>query len=229
MQRESKVRLTKVVCLLGCAVVTMERGLDMDRCEVEGLANDWHVSAGGSEDSPASLAQITRANGIRVERSRNVVGGASTAVFRGQHVIHLRHRLDELGARFFLAHELLEISLRRAGYVGADIEQAANYGAAALLCPRRIFLRAAFAGLTYAELAQEFVVTQTLVALRLSELLGAPRAVVCPHRVYVAGEGVFPEPETIRSLTRGAERPGVTRARLTDARKRTVVEFAETA
>lgn len=201
----------------------------MDRCEVEGLANSWHASVGRTEDNPASLAQITRENGIRVERSRNVPGAASTGVFLGQRVIHLRHQLDELSARFHLAHELMEIALDRVGYVGADIEQAANYGAAALLCPRRIFLRAAFAGLSYAELAQTFLVSQTLVVLRLSELLGSPRAVVCPHRVYVAGEGTFPEPDRIRSLVRGPERAGVTRARLTDARKRTVVEFSESA
>lgn len=199
----------------------------MDRCEVEGLANDWHASAGGSEDAPASLARIAQANDIRVERSRNVPGPASTGLFRGQHIVNLRYLLPELDARFYLAHELMEISLHRVGYMGADIEQAANYGAAALLCPRRIFLRAAFAGLSYAELAQTFLVTQTLVALRLSELLGSPRAVVCPHKVYVAGDGFFPEPEAIRSLARGPERPGFTKARLTDARKRTVVEFAE--
>lgn len=229
MQRKSKGHLTKDVYLLGCAVPAMEGRWRMDRCEVEGLANDWHVTAGGSEDSPASLAKIVRVNDIRVERSRNVPGPASTGLFRGQHIVNLRYLLPELDARFYLAHELMEISLRRVGYVGADIEQAANYGAAALLCPRRIFLRAAFAGLSYAELAQTFLVSQTLVVLRLSELLGSPRAVVCPHRVYVAGEGAFPEPERIRSLVRGPERAGITRARLTDARRRTVLEFAESA
>lgn len=137
--------------------------------------------------------------------------------------------LPPLYAAFAVGHELGHWLLTRHGYCGNDDEAAADYLGAALLAPRRAFLRARRAlGHDLPALANAFSMTETGVALRLGEALHVPLAVVSPAHVRVRGPEawVWPNEATVRRWARVAE-PGLRKVRLTDDPRRVVLDVDE--
>lgn len=197
----------------------------MDTGDLEGVAMLAFRAAGGDDNDPPALQQITKALGLRVLTgpTKLLSGDACYARVNGEERIYRRARLSPVRARFATAAEVGEVLLRREGYRGADIEDCSNYIGAAIVCPRRMFARAAGYGLNLTELAAEFGATQTLVALRRAELLAEPRAVVTPARVYVRWAGASLTDSQWRAEGRRG-RPGIRKVALTDDRGRFALE-----
>lgn len=141
--------------------------------------------------------------------------------------IFVRRGLPIERRAFAIVHELAEWWFRvRERYAGADIEDAANYVAAAIMAPRRAFTRALRAhGPNFIELASTFRTTETHVALRQAELAGLPRLVVSPALVRVRGpeDWVWPDESVVRRWAR-VSTPGIRKVRLTDDPKRVVLD-----
>ncbi len=135
----------------------------------------------------------------------------------GERRIVLRTGLDPVRRRFAIAHELghhvlgLDSSSR-------ENEELCDAFAAALVAPGDTFRRAvATLGLDLPALARLFGSTESLVALRLGEVTGAPVALVAPGRVRIRGVdyGWPPAAELRRKRL-----PGVTKVRLRDDARR---------
>ena len=193
--------------------------------DLEEIIDDVLRVGGGDDDDPPSFHAIVKAQGVRVLTTRGLLTEAALARIHGEWRVYKRPRLRLERERFLVFHEIGEKRLRELGYSGPDREEAANYIAAGLVCPRRIFRRAVRAGLSLAELAHDFVASQTLVTLRRAELLAEPRAVVCRHRVYVRWDGATLTDSEWRAAVEYS-RPGLRKVRLTDQRGRIAVEPA---
>lgn len=183
----------------------------------ESLADEILSSAHAPLDEPPSIAAIVRARlgEGAVRYTSTVPGDAALVRVNDEWRIYVRHQLPRSRLAFALAHELVEHALR--GYQAEDIEAVANYGAAAILVPRRALTRVR----GFTEIATAFRVSETLAALREAEVTGQPRAVVSPALVRVRGpeEWVWPSE---RALRRGT--PGLARTRLTDDPRRFVLD-----
>lgn len=182
---------------------------------------------GFPDDSvPGALAiarhRLGRRDAVVVTRGL-VTAPAATCTVRGVTRIYLRPRLPPRLRRWCILHEVAEIELRALGYDEPDVERQAQAVTAALVAPRRPYLRALrHFGEALASLADAFLTTQTSVALRLAETTGRPVAVVAPARVYAHGgdeEYAWPHAEALR---RASKRPpeGVRKVRLSDDRRR---------
>ncbi len=147
------------------------------------------------------------------------------AIVHGQARIYVRTGLAPEHRNFLIGHELAEWALARDGYRGDDIEEAADAIAACLVAPRAAF-RAALReiGERYDELADAFVCTESLAALRVGETTGEPMALVTPRSVRVRGDGewVWPAEDEMRRVARRGH-PGLRRARLRDDPRRVVL------
>lgn len=173
--------------------------------------------AGASLDEPPSVAALVRALGLSVHYGASLPGDAALVRVGDEWRIYLRRKLPRERVAFAVAHELCEWAMR--GYIGEDIEQRANLGAAALLVPRRALAR--LRGCTLHELAAAFKVSETLIALREAEVTGEPRAVVSPALVRVRGPEAWVWPSE-RELRRGV--PGLWRAPLCCEPRRYVLD-----
>jgi hypothetical protein len=144
--------------------------------------------------------------------------------------IFVREGLSPQEANFAVGHELGEHWLKREGYDGEDLEQAANYIGAALVAPRPTFVTAVRElGEDWTALSQRFVSTESLVVLRWGEIRCEPLALVSPALVRVRGPEsfVWPEEPTIRRWANGRPGPGLRKARLADDRRRVVLKVED--
>lgn len=200
----------------------------MDEGEVAGVADAILRAAGYEDDDVPSalrLAERLLGAGCVVRVPGGGVGApAALAWLHGQPVIQLRGRMSPETARFLVLHELAEWWLGRGGYDGQDVEQACDAIAAALTTPRRAFRSAvASVGESYARLARAFTTTESVVALRVGEVLHEPVALVTPRNVHARGpEWGWPDAETVRRVARTG-RPGLRRVRLGDDPRRVVL------
>ncbi len=185
--------------------------------EAEQIALEITQKGGGDDRDPPPLRQVVRAAGMRIHITKGLVTESAKATVNGERGIYLRPRLHPVRARFVTLHEVVEEEFDRLGLHGDGREESVNYVAAAINCPRGAFLRAVHAGLTLSQLGALFIASQTMVALRRAELLKEPRAVVCPHRVYVRWDGLT---EADARTVLAQRRPGVRKIRLTDQRHR---------
>jgi hypothetical protein len=169
----------------------------MDWRYAETLAED--LLRGELDEPPSVAALVRRELGEGAVQYASCVPGDAALVRVGEvWRIYVRRRLPRQRLAFALVHELAE--LRMHGQVREDIEQVANYAAAAVLVPRGVVRRAR----GYAELAQACRVSETLAALREAEVTMRPRAVLSPALVRVRGPEsyVWPSERQIRRLAR---------------------------
>lgn len=188
----------------------------MDR-EVERL---YRVAGVRGMVSPGALARrLLGPSAIRVAHAAGLPGDAALVCVHGEWRIYLRGRLSAQRATFAIAHELAHWAL------GPEAtEEDCDALAAALVVPRRAFLRALRAHRYHiAELARVFDAAQSLVALRLGEVTGDPVALITRARVLVRGsEWAWPPERELRRLA-SSPVPGVRVEPITDASGRIVV------
>jgi hypothetical protein len=139
--------------------------------------------------------------------------------------IYQRAKLDAIRDNWAIAHELGEWFLAQRGEDGPEREGIADGIAAAILVPRRSFQRAlATQGPSLTALSSALGVTETLVALRVGEVVGTPIALVAPRRVRVRGaEFAWPEENALRQVANAQEMPGLRYTRLKDDPRRVML------
>lgn len=202
----------------------------MEQLELEGIAEAILAEGGQEDDDVPRLVRLVAAHlgagAIETAPVRLPGDGALVRVHEDWR-IYVRRGLSPERRSFAIAHELAEWWLRvRERYDGSNVEEAANYVAAAILSPRRAFrLAREHLGPDFAALAKTFRVTETHVALREAELAQMPRAVVSPALVRLRGpqEWVWPDETVVRRWARGTVR-GVRKVRLTDDPRRVVLD-----
>jgi hypothetical protein len=141
-----------------------------------------------------------------------------------QRQIWLREGLSAVQAEFVLAHELAEFALHELGYQEPDKDQQCDAIAARLVCPRTAFQRAIRAvGDDLPQLANGFLTTQSVAALRLGETTGRPVVLITERHVHARGDAF--EWGTVTQIRRAARVgvPGLERRDLTDAPRRVVL------
>jgi hypothetical protein len=136
----------------------------------------------------------------------------------GRYRIFVRRNVPD--EAFVIAHELGHWSLRNIGYSGPDEERFADYVGAAIMAPPKV-VRWAYRrfGESLGEIARVFHATQSMIVLRLAEVLGDERALVSPRDVRVRSAGRFhwPSASELRAWRDGRTPPGVQRAALRGA------------
>lgn len=200
----------------------------LDPADAEGIAVDLLTRAGyDPTDRPGARAIAARLHGFGcIERWPGLAtrGPAWSCTVHGCVRIVLRGGLAPEHRNFAIAHELAELELRRLGYLDEDLEEASDAIGAALVAPRRAFavvLREI--GADYAALADAFVATESLVALRMGEVTGEPMVLVTPQRVRVRGATFeWGDEGDVRAAARRAG-PGVRKVRLRDDPRRMVL------
>lgn len=205
----------------------------MEQLELEGITSALVRAGGQDTDEPPRLRSLTFS--LLGEGSIELVPGLRTegesACVRGRWRIFLRRSLPAWRRPFVLAHELVEWWLHvREHYDGHDVEHCANFGAAAVIVPRRAFRRAVTVyGRELPALAEAFGTSQTLMALREEEIDRIPRAVITPDLVRVRGpeEWAWPDERTLRTWGRRPI-PGLRKTVLTDAPRRVAIDAEET-
>lgn len=167
-----------------------------------------------------------------IERAAQLVGApARLFTVRGEQRIAVNRRIPVAYQLHAVGHELGHLVLEENGYREDDVESVCDAFGAALLAPMpavRALLRAF--GRDHEAIADEVVSTQTWAALRIAEVLGIPRAVLTPQRVYARGPETFEwcAEEELRRLAKARSmRPGLARARLTDDPRRVVLDVEE--
>ena len=179
--------------------------------EIEGVARSL------MRDGEGSLLELVKRSGLRVEYASNLPGDGALCRVHDEWRIYVKRGLPAARRLFAIAHEFAEWALRSEHL--DDPEACANYLAACLITPREQFSRAIAAGLSLAELAEEFTTTETHAALRTAEVRGIARVVVSPALVRVRGpeSWVWPEEWTLRKMAKtGAILDGNPRRRMFD-------------
>lgn len=171
--------------------------------------------ANADEEDPPGPVALALALGVPVVRS-DAHGPRDAVLDDG--IIRVSRRATGRRLCWAVAHELAELSLRIEGYRGSDIEALADSGAAAIIMPRRGFLKH-LRHLTLADLSRFYDLSCTAVSLRYGETTGRPVAVIAPTHVHVRGEAF--EWGDLPGLARAkAPPPGFDRVRLADDRRR---------
>ena len=181
---------------------------------------DYRVGA-----SPVKLArELLGVGSVVTVHASALPGDAELVLLQGKPRIYVRSLLSAQRRNFAVLHELAEWQLQREDYRGEDREDVADALAAALLAPRQRFLSVLREnGTRFPLLAQRFVSTESLVALRLGEATGEPIALIA-NRVRVRGqEWVWPCECELRRAASGRAPLGIRKARLKDARGRVVL------
>jgi hypothetical protein len=183
--------------------------------DFERAAERLYGAAGLDPERGAAPSELVRAllgaDAIRFVKGEWLDGGATLARVGASWRIYLRAGLRPEHARFRLLHEL-------AHFVEAGAsESECDRLAAALLAPRRAFQRALIqSGNNCTKLARWFICSESLVALRLGEVVGAPIALVAPSSVRVRGPWPLSmDPKTVRELA-SKSGPGLCKVRLRD-------------
>lgn len=206
-----------------------DSAMPIDAAEIEGIAGQLlHAAGYDATDTPSAkrLAERLLGAGCIVRTPPGFMRApAAHGIVAGRPVIHLRGRLDAEAERFLILHEVAEWNFRREGYRGEDIEDACDAIAAALVAPRRAFASVLRdVGPNYSALADAFVATESLCALRVGEVTGEPLALVTPARVRVRGQFEFNwgTEADVRALAR-SRRPGLRKTKLRDDPRRVVL------
>ena len=140
------------------------------------------------DDPPGTIALARRLFGddaVREAWHDGLVDGAKLVYENGRPRIYVRRYIDHALRNYLVGHEVAEWALDCAGYCEDDRERAANAIGAALLLPRRAFLRSfRDHGFDLAELAAQYVAPWGAVALRVGETTDTPVALVTQSRVH---------------------------------------------
>jgi hypothetical protein len=202
-----------------------------DLSVIEGSADSLLRGAGYETDAIVPMMALAKralgASNVRVVPARSLPRDAVLAMVDGARQLFLRSGADPIRLRFAAGHELGHWAL------GVDSSCQANEDlcdafAACLVAPRRAFqLALRDVGDRYHQLADHFLATESLVALRYGEVTGTPLALVAPLRVRVRGdEFTWPEETKLRVLARALRAPGLRKATLRDDRRRVAMRVA---
>lgn len=194
--------------------------------DLEGDSEWLYRRAGVDCAAPAPpiwlAAQLLGAGCVLAVPALRQPGGACLARVSGVARIYYRERLPPERRNFAVAHELAHWCLR--DRAGEDVEQACDYLAAALIAPRRAFLKAVQKhGARFTRLAKAFATTESLVALRFGETTLEPLALVAPLSVRVRGSAYsWPSQSALRAIA-AAPKPRLRKAQLRDDARRLVL------
>ncbi len=190
--------------------------------DLEGCVEELYSLAKLEPDEvlfPSSLAEHLFGEGC-IQRVPGMIGNASLGRAGARRYIGVRSSFT--GARFehLVGHELGHFVLNLREYRGDDTESACDFVGAAIMTRRRPFARSARGReRDFAQLAADWETTETMVALRVGEVLGLPIAVITPELVRARGPIDWPEEGILRELARTGG-PGLARVQLTDDRRR---------
>jgi hypothetical protein len=199
--------------------------------DVEGLAVALYERLGFDPATPVDTFRLARKllGPDAIERATGIVGVPAKVFFvRGERRIGVSKRLQVEHSRFVVGHELGHIVLDEIGYREDDIESVCDAFGAAVMAPAPAVraMIAAF-GRDHEVMADEICSTQTWAVLRVAEVLGIPRAVLTPRRIYARGPDGFvwgTEGELRRISRERVQRPGLRKTRLTDDPGRVVLD-----
>lgn len=198
-----------------------------DLWDIDAHQRELYERAGFDPDEPVLMQRLAAALGIRVTivRAPAFPGDGALVTLGNEVTIQIRGKVSLERKRFALAHEIAEWALR--DIVDEQIETACDALAAALLAPRRAFLRAAYAvGETnFEQLAFSFGLTQTAAALRSAETGGFALALLRPGLLRVRGPDnfVWGSEAEMKRWAAGTPRPGLRKVPITDDDRRTAL------
>lgn len=130
---------------------------------------------------PVELAQRAKIDVVRSDMHGPKRGRMDDGVIR------IGRRLTGSALTWVVAHELAEHCLRETGYVDEDIERRADSGAAAIIMPRRAFVKH-LRHAAISEMARFYDVSGTAASLRFGEVTGRPTVVIAPTHIHIRGE-----------------------------------------
>lgn len=191
--------------------------------DLEGDAEWIYRRAGVDPGTPAPAlwlaSQLLGAGCVTALATLSNPGGACLAQVNGQVRIYYRERLPPERRSFAVAHELAHWCLGERA--GAETESACDFLAAALIAPRRAFLKVvAKHGPRFTRLAKAFATTESLVALRYGETTLEPLVLVAPLTVRVRGAAYsWPSEPALREMA-AVPKPGLRKAVLRDEPRR---------
>jgi hypothetical protein len=161
--------------------------------------------------------------------SHRALPGNSALEWNGtKSIIRVRAGLNPRQLNHAAAHEIGEWHLRRGGYDHPDCEDLARAIAAAVCVPRLAFREAQRAlGDEIPQLSRAFVVSESLMALRIAECTGLATALITRRRIRTRGPArEWPTtPEGWNELIERARSHGLVLHRIRDARGRLVVRI----
>lgn len=202
--------------------------MGLDSADIEGEAESLYRSAGIDAGTPAPavwLATELLGQGCVVGiHALQQPGGGCLVRVSGQARIYFRHRLPPERRDFVVAHELAHWALGDRAGEELETEQACDALAAALIAPRRAFLKLVQKhGARFTLLARAFATTESLVALRFGETTFEPLALVAPRSVRVRGAAYsWPSEPALREIAARAK-PGLRKTALLDDVRRLVL------
>lgn len=164
--------------------------MSADTSDLECIVERIYREAGAGPDDVWRPSRIARAlfGPDVLYLVPDVPGHAQLTRMHGGPVIAVRKGLSPAYRDHAIAHELGHWALELEGVPHDEhTENACDFIGAALITRRRPFARVARHD--YRQLALDFRTTETLVALRVGEVLNEPVAVVSPHLVRARGEG----------------------------------------
>jgi hypothetical protein len=163
---------------------------------------------------------------IQVVSHRTLPGNSALEWNGPNSIIRVREGLNARQLNHAAAHELGEWHLRWRGYDRPDCEDMARSIAAAVCVPPTAFRNAQRAlGDGIPELSRAFVVSESLMALRIAECTGLATALITRRRVRTRGPARdWPTtPEGWNELLERAHSSGLVLHRIRDARGRFVL------
>jgi hypothetical protein len=168
--------------------------MDVPSNEVgDAVARELYLSAGldftRAHGAPRLAAALLGENFLNVVRQDQLPCRALIGRSGFRWIIHVRGTLNARQLNHAIAHELGEWFLRCRGYTEPDVEELSSRVAAAICVPRPAF-DAVYAqlGEDIAALSQRFLVSESLMVLRLAECLGVSTALVTEKVVLTRGE-----------------------------------------
>lgn len=199
--------------------------MGLETADIEGEAEALYRAAGLDSGTAAPVlwlaTELLGAGAVCGVHTLRAPGGGCLTRVNGQVRIYFRNRLPPERRDFVVGHELAHWALGEACGDERELEAACDALSAALIAPRRAFLKLAQRhGPRFGRLARAFATTESLVALRLGETTLEPVALVTPATVRVRGAVYsWPSADGIRSLAQHP-RPGLRKAELRDAPRR---------
>jgi Zn-dependent peptidase ImmA (M78 family) len=181
----------------------------MDAYEIESAAIEMYRRAGFDPSRPVGPVQLAMAlPGLSVQFAMNMGRGAQLAHDRdGGVLLRVSNKATPLTRSWMVAHELGELALHRANFVGEHAEQLASNIAAAILAPGPVMCalrsRVGFDLVTGAKMLRT---SQTILALRWGEAFGEHVAIVEGSRVRRRGEIDASDADLLR-IARAGDHP----------------------
>jgi len=158
----------------------------------EVLARELYISAGldptRAHGAPRVAAAVLGESCLHAVRPSELPGRALIQRDGPRWIIHVRETLSRRQLNHAVAHELGEWFLRCRGYDEPDVEELSSRVAAAICVPRPAFAVAYEAiGEDLAVLSERFLVSESLMVLRVAECLGGPTALITDKVVLTRG------------------------------------------